>query len=155
MTPQEMEKKIREFEDIEEIKKLHVRYVYWLNDRKWDEILNSFIDDAWVHIEKRPMTRGKEELTKLFKEKIAGNNAKTNGCHFVMQPIIDVDGDKATGTWFMCIVFAVDSPTGPTLAWRQGRHDCEYVKVDGQWKYKSIKFTNTAPEQVKWGTIFG
>jgi hypothetical protein len=154
MTVKEMEKRLRQLEDLEEIKKLHRQYVYWINSRQWDNILNSFTDDAWVHIEHRQLHQGKEELAKLFKIDINKNNEKTNGCHFVMQPIINVDGEKATGTWFMCIVFAVDSPTGPTLAWRQGRHDCEYVKVDGQWKYKSIKFTNTAPKQAQGSIIF-
>ncbi len=155
MTLEEMEKKIREIEDIEEIKKLHRQYVYWVNSRQWDDILNCFAEDAWVHIERRPLFRGKKEIEKLFKIDIAKNNEKTNGCHFVMQPLIKVDGDKATGSWFMCIVFAIEQPSGPTLAWRQGRHDCEYVKVDGKWKYQSIKFSNTSPESLKWGKIFG
>jgi ketosteroid isomerase-like protein len=154
MTLKEMEKRLRTLEDTEAIKELHRQYVYWINSRDWDEILNCFTDDAWVHIGGRPLHRGKKELEKLFKIDIAKQNEKTNGCHFVMQPIISVDGNRATGSWFMCIVFAINLPTGPTLAWRQGRHDCEYIKLDGKWKFNSVKFTNTAPDQIRGGTVF-
>lgn len=154
MTLEEMEKRLRELEDLEEIKNLHRNYIYWVNSHSWDDVLDCFTEDTWVHIESRPLRRGKAELSKLFKVDIAKTNEDTNGCHFVTQPVISIDGDKATGYWFMCIVFAVSSPTGPTLAWRQGRHDCEYIKVDGKWKFGSIKYTKTGPGPGKGGEVF-
>lgn len=154
MTLEEIEKRLRELEDLEEIKKLHRQYIFWVNSRNWDDIVNSFTEDGWVHIQGRELHQGKKQLKKLFSVDIAKTNDETHGCHFVMQPVISVDGDKATGHWFMCIVFAISTPNGPTLAWRQGRHDCEYVKVNGTWKFKSVKYTKTGSPQTNGGEVF-
>ena len=145
MTSMELEKRIQALEDVEEIKKLHRQYVYWLNGHQWEEMVNCFTDDAVINIGKHGLRKGKEEITKLFTVDVARVNAKWNGCHFVTQPIINVDGDKATGKWFLCVcILDIDSPTKSPLGWGHGRYDCEYVKVGGEWKFSSlINFPDT------------
>ena len=141
----ELEKRLKKIEDLEDIKKLHRQYVYWINSHQWDEMVDCFTEDAVINIGKHGLRKGKDEIKKLFKVDVAKVNEKWDGCHFVTQPIVDIDGEKATGKWFLCIcIFDVNSPTKSPLGWGHGRYDCEYVKVDGQWKFSSlINFPDT------------
>ena len=54
--------------------------------------------------------------------------------HYVMNPIIEVDGDRATGIWYLLepCTFA----KGKQAAQAPLRYDEEYVKVGSQWKFK-------------------
>ena len=45
MTLAELEKRVRVLEDIEEIKQLHYDYIYALNARKWEELIDMFAED--------------------------------------------------------------------------------------------------------------
>jgi len=33
------------------------------------------------------------------------------------------------------------------VQWVQGKHECEYVKENGQWKFSKLKFTRTLASQ--------
>lgn len=144
MTLEELEKRVRLLEDIEAIRDLHHEYVFKLNNRQWDEIVDCFTEDATANIGHHGLRRGRVEITRLFKERIANMNvSKVRDAHFVATPVISVDGDKAKGHWLMYILVA--DPTTGALRCTQGRHDCEYVRVDGKWKFQSVKYTRPWP----------
>jgi hypothetical protein len=152
MTLEELEKKVKELDDIENIKKLHRQYIYLLNSHKWEEIVNCFTDDGIADIGRHGLHKGREELSILFGIKIAKVNENWHGAHFVTQPIIFIEGDKATGYWMLYIfVFEGASSTGPIYRWLQGRHDCEYIKENGEWKIRALKYTRPWPAQVDLG----
>jgi len=145
MTLEELQKKLTTLEDIEAIRKLHHEYLFQLNNRQWDDIIDSFVEDATVNIGHHGPHKGKAEIATLFKEKISKMNVgKWRDAHFAIDPVISIVGDKAEGHWLMYIMIA-DPDTGNALRWTQGRHDCEYVKVDGKWKFKSFKYTRPWP----------
>jgi ketosteroid isomerase-like protein len=137
MTLEEMEKRLQLLEDIEEIKKLHETYVYCLSSRQWDVWLDCFAEDAVADIQMHPLCRGKKEIEKLIYEDFE-MLPKTPG-HLVEQPVITVDGDRAKGYWILYLFHDGDP------FWIQGRHDCEYVKVDGKWKFSLVKFKRPWP----------
>ena len=144
---EELEKRLEAIENIKAIEDLHRRYMYLVNSQKWDEVIDCFTTDATADIGMHGSHKGVEELSQLFKIKIAKVNEKWNGGHFVTQPIISVDGNKSIGYWMLYIcVFDAETVSGPTLRWIQGRHDCEYVKQDGKWKIIYIKYTRPWPE---------
>jgi hypothetical protein len=143
-------KRIEAIEDLEAIKNLHRRYLFYVNGHQWDNVLGCFTENATADIGMHGSHQGPEELEDLFKNKIAKVNEKWNGGHFVTQPIISANGATATGYWMMYIcVFDAEMAAGPTLKWIQGRHDCEYVKQHGEWKIKFIKYTRPWPEPPK------
>ena len=140
-------KRIEAIEDLEAIKKLHRRYIYYVNSHAWDDVLDCFTEDAIADIGMHGKHEGAEELKDLFKNKINKVNEKWNGGHFATQPIISADGTTATAFWMLYIaVFDAEMAAGPVLKWIQGRHDCEYVKQKGAWKIKYIKYTRPWPE---------
>lgn len=73
-------------------------------------------------------------------------------CHQVMSPYIEVDGDKAKGTWYVFGPCTAITPQGEVPFWMQGRYDNEYVRVDGEWKFSRIGFTTNmrSPHEDGW-----
>jgi ketosteroid isomerase-like protein len=139
MTLEEMEKRLQVLEDIEAIKEMHRRYAFGLASQQWDDMLELFTDDAVADIFQWGIRNNKKEIEDLFKNTFDGRILPTHG-HMVAQPVIKVDGDTAEGYWIMYLFFPP-----PDMRWVQGRHDCRYVKVNGEWKFKYLKFTRPWP----------
>ena len=134
MKLEEMEKRLQRLEDKEAIKDLHREYAYLLISQRWSDMVECFAEDATAVIASREPCRGKKEIRTLLTEVIAKHVPKDEG-HFVTQPVISVDGDTAKGHWLL-YVFLPE----PALGWRQARYDCEYVKINGEWKFSSLVF---------------
>jgi ketosteroid isomerase-like protein len=147
MKSTEYENRLKRLEDIQEIKDLHREYMFEVNNREWDRVIDCFSDDCSANIGKWGLRKGKESLQKLFKVDIAGNNkGKGRDGHFAIQPVIKVDGDKAEGHWLMYVMIS-DQETGNAKKWSHGRHDVKYARVNGEWKIQTIVFTSPWPRE--------
>ena len=94
-----LEKKVQVAEDIEAIKQLQIRYVNHLTfSEMGDEIVDCFTDDAKIEAGP-PTTPGREGIAAFF-EMIKPGQSGTEG-YFVFHPIINVNGDTASGTWLI------------------------------------------------------
>ncbi len=149
MELEELEKRLRNLEDIEAIKQLQVRYVNDLTIIDWDDLVDCFSADAVVDLSVGKV-RGREAIENLFRKKISITHIAQEG-NFVVHPIITVKGDKATGSWLLYTHFAqphkiqIDtSPTGDADApdWMGGYYEMEYVKENGEWKISMLRWTN-------------
>jgi hypothetical protein len=70
--------------------------------------------------------------------------------HYVMNPAIDVQGDRATARWsFLRPQTAPDGRHHLVGGW----YDDEYVRIDGQWKFAAVRISNlfVAPYEAGWG----
>jgi len=133
----ELAKRIQAIEDLEEIKKLHQKYIDLMDNLKYKEVLDLFTEDASVEVRNSGVLKGKEGLTDIYINKLGRRTARSEG-HFVIEPDITIEGDAARGTWLVYMLFSK-----PTVEWVQGRNEAEYIKVGGKWKIKSMKFTRT------------
>jgi|WetSurMetagenome_2_1015567.scaffolds.fasta_scaffold82995_2 hypothetical protein len=134
---EELEKRIKAIEDLEEIKKLHQKYMDLMDNLSYPEVLNLFTEDASVEIRNSGVLKGKEGLTDIYINKLGKRTSRSEG-HFVIQPDIIIDGNKARGTWLVYMLFSK-----PDVEWVQGRNEAGYIKIDGKWKIQSMKFTRT------------
>jgi hypothetical protein len=145
MSLEEMSKRFQALEDTEAIRRLHNEYIFYLNNDQWQEMSDCFSDNATANIHE--FRQGKKEILKYFTEVIAKLNAgKGRDAHFAVQPVINVEGDRAKGHWLIYILIA-DPVTGNALRWIPGRYDCEYIKEDGNWKFSSLNYTSPWPTQ--------
>jgi ketosteroid isomerase-like protein len=143
---EDMRNRLGLLEDAEQIKTLHREYMFWVNNRQWDDVINCFSEDASVYLPKHGLFKGKSEFTHLFKDLVENSNqGQGRDAHSVLQPVIALNGDKAVGHWLMYI-FISDPITGNLLKMVRGRHDCEYTRKDGKWKISSLKFTRPWPK---------
>jgi ketosteroid isomerase-like protein len=127
-------------EDIEEIKKLQFRYVNALIEADWDAVMECFAEDAtFFAFLKQEEIKGKAGIEKWFRESIAKNHVGKEG-DFVVHPIISVDGDTATGSWLLYMMYCYPR-TGQALFWVQGFYDMKYIKQNGKWKFYYFKWS--------------
>lgn len=145
----ELEKRLKNLEDIEAIKQLQVRYVNDLTTIAWDDLVYCFTEDAVVDLSVGKV-KGREAIENLFKNKISITHIAQEG-NFVVHPIITVEGDKARGSWLLYTHFAqphkiqIDpSPTADVDApdWMGGYYEMEYVNENGDWKISLLRWTN-------------
>jgi len=134
---EELEKRVRAIEDLEEIKKLHREYMSCLDNIQFEKALDFFTEDAEVEVRFSGVMKGKENFSKIYLGTLSQRKERHDG-HLVGQPVITIDGDTAKGHWIVYMFFSV-----PTIEWVQGRHDCEYVKENGEWKFSKLKFART------------
>ena len=140
----EIEKRITVLEDIAAIKQLRSLYCYLadagLNDAsKMDELMTHFTDDAWIDFgtaDSPDIHKGKDAVTKFYKEVVVG--ALSYSAHMVINPIIEVDGDKAKGRWYVFVPCTMRETN--SASWLFGKYEEEYVKIGGQWKWSSMIF---------------
>lgn len=130
--------KVQYLLDIEEIKKLKYLYMEYC-DRGYlaEKIAALFTEDAvW---EGGPLGRhvGRAAIRDCF----AGAGGIISFAeHFVTNPIIDVDGDVATGRWVLWQPAILKHKEGTGAAWVIGTYKDEYARDRGAWKFKNVLF---------------
>ena len=135
MSLEEIERRLGVLEDIQEIKRLKARYcVFCDNSYDADGLASLFaengvMDDGW-----RGGAKGREDIRNFF---IKAGPRVPFARHMVMNPMIEVAGDEAKGTWYL--FEACTYLEGNRAVWGSARYDEEYARVDGEWKFKSIR----------------
>lgn len=147
MSLEELERRVKTLEDINEIQKLQVHYVNCLTTASWPEVFECFSEDGVVDFP-QGIARGKEEIKTIFRDVVAAMHVGLEG-NFVVHPIVAVDGDRATGSWLLYIQFCrprdlpsdfTDLIGGETPDWMQGFYEMEYVRENGHWKISLLKW---------------
>lgn len=152
---EELEARIRVLEDIQEITTMMATYAAWGDDgqydrSQYDRIVDLFADDARMVVTFRgePQAKGgflgtregKEAIAKFYTEALPAAGQSFHS-HMLHTPVVTVDGDTAKGRWEFLGTSAVPSPSGEMVAhWNQGTYEIDFVKVDGQWKFKVWTF---------------
>ena len=141
----EIEKRIAALEDIEAIKKLKALYCFLADAgingdaSKMDELMMYFTDDAWIDFgqEDAPeIHEGKEAVARFYKVNVC--QALSYSAHIVANPLIEVNGDKADGRWYVFVPCTLRETH--SALWLFGKYQEAYVKINGQWKWKSMIF---------------
>ena len=139
MSIEDLEKRIKALEDTEEIKKLHQHYMNLMDNLKYEEVLDLFTEDASVEVRNLGIKKGRKELREIYIDVLAKNRGSERfDGHMAVQPDITVSGDTARGTWLIYMLFSK-----PTIQWVQGKNECEYIKLNGEWRISKLKFTRT------------
>ncbi|HEX2315924.1 MAG TPA: nuclear transport factor 2 family protein [Thermomonospora sp.] len=116
--------------DHAEVDRLTTRLGLWLDDKRLDEISTVFAEDASVQ------TAGG---TAQGRDAIAAQAARTHGGgltqHFITDRLIDVDGDHATVSANMLVVF--DRPEGRRLVGERYRLDT--VRTPHGWRVRHVQ----------------
>jgi hypothetical protein len=137
-----LEKQVRTLQDIEEIKTLQKAYGYYIEHWMSKEIIDLFSDGPDVTLTLAAGTYlGKKGVIKYFERM---KDPSPEFLHQVMQlsGIVSVDpgGKTAKGRWYGFGAVAVPSGKGVRQLFMGGIYGCEYVKEDGKWKIKKLRF---------------
>ena len=156
-----LENQIRTLQDIEEIKKLQRAFGFYLEHWMAEDIIDLFADgpDTALSIAAGQF-QGKDNIATFCrrgdKDRERRKEENPEFLHQVMQlsGIIDVDADGKTakGRWYGFGANAL--PAGERIApgWMNGVYENEYVKENGKWKFKKVRWCMTfnAPYMEGW-----
>ena len=144
----ELAQRITVLEDIEAIKKLKARYCAVCdNDHNPDEIVTLFADDGIWEGADIGAHKGHAAIRKLFegfRERISFSQ------HNVINPIIEVKGERAAGQWYVLGPFTFRKRNN--AVWLAARYEEDYVKINGQWKFQHLRAIGrmAAPYEKGW-----
>ena len=130
---EELEKRVRAVEDAEAIRNLKARYAAYCDDNyDADKIAELFVEDAvW---QSGPIGRyeGREAIREFFR---GASKIFSFAVHYYLNPQIEVRGEAAQARWYSFMACTMGD--GNMATWRAGIDDEEYVRVNGEWKFKS------------------
>ena len=130
-----LEKRIQKLEDIEAIKQLKFRYCEICDDdHNPDFITTVFSEDAIWEGAGIGKASGHDQIRKLFESFKA---AISFSQHIVNNPIIEVEGDKASGRWYFFGTFTYYE--GGVRRWQSARYHEQYVRTEEGWKIQHLK----------------
>jgi hypothetical protein len=139
MSLEELEKRVKAIEDLEEIKKLHQNYINLMDNLQYEKVLDLFTEDGTAEVRNSGVKKGRKELGEIYLEGLAKKRGTSRyEGHMAIEPDITVSGNFAKGTWLIYMLFSK-----PTIQWVQGKNECEYRKENGKWKISKMKFTRT------------
>jgi ketosteroid isomerase-like protein len=134
-----LERRLRVLEDIEAIKQLKYRYADAC-DRGYDfdTLADCFTEDAVWDGGLFGRHEGREAIREFFR---GVSSDIPFAIHYMMNPIISVDGDEASGQWylFQTCTFA----DGNTAIWGAARYDERYRRLDGGWKFSRLNLISS------------
>jgi len=137
----DLEEKVRILQDIEDIKRLQKAYGYYLEHFMNDEIMDLFADSPDLVL--NGAKGGKDDLRKFFKN-LKDLSQNPEFLHQAMQlsGIVDVspDGKTAEGRWYSLGAVALPTGKGVRPISLNGIYTVEYVRENGKWKIKKLKF---------------
>lgn len=127
----DLERRVQHLEDIEAIKLLKARYADAC-DRGYDAdaLASLFAVDAIWDGGTFGRYEGREAIRTFFQ---GVSSDIPFAMHYMINPIIAVDGDAATGKWhlFQTCTFA----EGNQAIFGAARYDEEYRRIDGAWLF--------------------
>lgn len=134
----EIAARLTRLEDLEKIQQLKARYCALCDDNYNPQgIASLFTEDGVWDGGELGKAEGHAAIVKFFER---APSAFSFAIHHVMNPIIEIDGDRATGRWYLFQPLTRKNREGEAAMWLAGRYEDDYVRIGGEWKFKRLKF---------------
>ena len=137
--------RLSRLEAVHEIQNLQGRYNHYLSMGRFDGIMEMFSSkdpDIELEIADSGVYVGHDSIRKWLDESIKPKHISRGGMGLMMllTPVIEVsrDGKSAKGMWHSFGCTASSMGSGIRASWQQGKYDNEFLKEDGEWKFRSI-----------------
>lgn len=152
---EKLDTKLSRLEDVEAIQRLIVTYARGCDRGNDPEIIGPcFAEDGTWECKGFGKYHGREKLAKGL-HGIAGEKIWWS-LHYMISPLIDIapDGRTATVFWYLWESATVPNPHTDEAEshWIGGTYDCECVKQDGRWLFRSmeLKLNMVSPYDDGW-----
>lgn len=139
--------RVNAIEDRAAIRRLRYDFSTYIDARDWERFETLFVSDSTVEFPEtdRPSITGMDGIREWCDDIEDGY---TFTYHMVHHPRIDIDGEHASGMWY----FETATETSDTAELALGMYEDEYVRVDGDWKFETIRvrFRSTVECPSRW-----
>lgn len=119
--------------DLEAIRDLARRYAHCVWTKDVEAAIALFAEDGEMNMGDRPSIKGHPALREAYQEMINGKLLQP----FVHNHVIDLDGNRATGTCYLDLRVTVDDKAMIGA----GYYNDTYIKSDGIWKFQARNLT--------------
>lgn len=142
-----VEERLERLEAKDSIRELRANYCYHVDDGNAEAFASLFTQDGVLDFGSAGTYAGREELREFVDSVVPEYYSFI--VHMLHNPVIEVDGDAATGRWY----FEAPCTSQGEDMWIQGRYDDEYVRVDGEWRFAAVEaeFNYVADYDEGWG----
>ncbi len=138
-----LERRLQVLEDIESIRRLKARYCQACDDdHDPDAVAACFVRDGlWEWPELGIRAKGLAAI-RAYIGGVRDSGRMRHSAHMVTNPVITVDGDRATGQWRLLMLYTTRPVDGRVEHYRIiGRYDEAYVRQDGTWLFERLSVT--------------
>lgn len=147
----DLAQRVQALEDIESIRKLKALYCAACDDDHNPQKLGElFAQDATWEASSVGRADGREAIQTLLGG-IGTSGTIRNSAHNAINPVIEVDGDTATGHWRLIMLYTGIYPDGAIHFSRIiGWYKEAYARIDGRWQFTSLycEVEEAAPYQL-------
>lgn len=137
MAQDDIERRLRRLEDIEAIRGLKARYCLAVDERDEPAWAALFTEDAVWDGGDFGRYEGRAAIVQFFRDI---PRLLLFAVHYATNPLIEVDGDRATGRWYLLepCTFA----DGNRAVWGSAHYRETYVCERGEWKFSEIRLVS-------------
>lgn len=141
MSENELEARIRKLEAIEEVRKLMAKYALYVDTAQYEMVIDLYADDAVAELSldslpNNGIYRGKEQIVTFYRDWLGSLEGRWVS-HNILNPLIEVEGDWATGTvYFIAMTMYGPTPEEKMAYWTHSRMDNVYQRIGGKWFIK-------------------
>src|SRR5205823_10809323 len=129
---------------LEEIRRLKYRHLRSVDLKRWDDLADTLTEDATANygtpVYGEPLTlTGRAGIVEFMREKLGPEIITV---HFASQPEIDIDGDRASGTW--CFEDTVIATQYQVVIHGAAFYEDTYRRdADGAWRISHTGYERT------------
>lgn len=147
-----MEERIQMLEDKEAIRDIIYRYVWLLDEKKWDELSSLFCEDSKLIVHPWGEWNGRKGVKDFFLRNIPSE--RPSGRHCITNIMTSVFGDKAESKNYFD---STGERQGRSMVVAGWHYDKLVKREDGKWYFKEreISFDYSLPLDVGWGGLRG
>jgi len=144
MSDAELAAAVRALADAEAIRDLARRYAHHVWRQEIEAAIDLFTEDGEMDTGDAPPIQGRAALLEAYARMLG----ESEFLPFVHNHVIEVRGDRATGTCYLDLRATVEGRSMIGAGW----YDDLYVRVDGAWRFRSRKLTlrHFAPLREGW-----
>lgn len=123
---------------VEEIKQLKYRYLRTLDLKRWDDFAAVFVPEVSADYGEGLVFGSREELVAFMRDSLGPRIVTVHQCH---HPEIDVDGDRATGVWYL--EDKVLMPDHRRVLEGAAYYEDRYVRTGEGWRIEHTGYRRT------------
>ena len=118
-------------DDIAAICALKSSYCWYFDDSNLEDLLTLFTDDAVCELGTFGSWSGRDEIASGYRAQMVDSQVPGGRMHALSNPLIDVDGDRATGRWSL-VDYDISGGSEQPIRLLASYRD-EYRYLDGRW----------------------
>lgn len=121
-----------------EIFQLKSKYSWYYDTPELEKLIALFTEDAVLDMGPYGLHVGRGQVRELFVENISSPENGFPTLHATTNPLIEIEGDEATGQFYLLDTVLTDSPDRPTLGWGALYYE-RYRREEGRWLISHVE----------------